>query len=119
MADGRRYSHWRQLRLEGYPASVDEIIVDIANPVSLSEREKAAMLRCFSRCNMAIYRCPSIPMDRQTLKTMATQFGLTRLDYHLCADPDGVSSLSVAESGQKTSYVPYSNRGLSWQRYLY
>lgn len=114
LADENSYSHWRHSRLDQYPESVDDITVEIANPGGLSDLEKSAILRACRRCNMAIYRCLSVHMDRQRLKGMASQLGLTRLDYHLCADPDGVSSLSVADAGQKMSYVPYSNRGLSW-----
>jgi alpha-ketoglutarate-dependent taurine dioxygenase len=114
LADEAAYQQWRQARLDAYPSNVDEIKVDIANPVSLSPAEIRKIKQACRRCNMAIYRCSTTGMDRQKLKQMAKQLGLTRLDYHLCADPDGVSSLAVADSGRKTTYVPYSNRSLSW-----
>lgn len=48
------------------------------------------------------------------VRQFAARFGLWRLDHHLCANVDGVAELSVAASGVRTGYVPYSNRSLSW-----
>jgi alpha-ketoglutarate-dependent taurine dioxygenase len=66
------------------------------------------------RSNMAIYQCRDPSVDRAAVVAFASEFGLTRLDHHLCANADGVSELSVASEGVRSGYVPYSSRSLSW-----
>ena len=63
---------------------------------------------------MAIYKCRDDFVDRDAVRAFASNFGLQRLDHHLCANEDGVSELSVASRGIRTGYVPYSSRSLSW-----
>ena len=48
------------------------------------------------------------------MRAFAAQFGLLRLDHHLCATDDGVAELTVASEGMRAGYVPYSDRSLSW-----
>jgi hypothetical protein len=48
------------------------------------------------------------------VRAFAANFGLFRIDHHLCANADGVSELSVAFRGTRSEYIPYSNRSLSW-----
>lgn len=114
LADDNNYQTWRQSRLDAYPADVDEIIVGIESLGKLTEADKEAILRACRRCNMAIYRCRDKSADRLAVRVFAAQFGLERLDYHLCTNPDGVSELTVESDGEKSVYVPYSSRSLSW-----
>lgn len=112
--DESRYQDWRTAKLAGYPRSVDDLVVEIGGLGRLSETERAAILARFPRCNMAIYACRDETADRAAVAQFAARFGLRRLDHHLCVNDDGVSELSVAGSGVRTGYVPYSNRSLSW-----
>ena len=108
------YQEWRNARLKSYPQSVDELFVEIAGLVGLSDAEIAAIKANCRRSNMAIYRCRDDFVDRAAVCAFASNFGLLRLDHHLCANEDGVSELSVASRGIRTGYVPYSSRSLSW-----
>lgn len=108
------YRDWRKARLDSYPGSVDELLVDIDGLINLSETDKSGIEETCRRCNMAIYRCREKWVDRAAVTTFAANFGLKRLDHHLCANADGVSELSVASKGVRADYVPYSNRSLSW-----
>jgi len=108
------YQQWRKLRLQSYPKCVEELIVDIGGLLNLSDTEKADIEKACKRSNMAIYRCRENFVDRPAVTAFAADFGLKRLDHHLCANADGVSELTVASEGVRADYVPYSNRSLSW-----
>jgi hypothetical protein len=108
------YQAWRNVKLNSCPQSADELFVEIGGLVDLSHAEKAAITANCRRANMAIYKCRDNFVDRAAVRTFASNFGLQRLDHHLCANEDGVSELSVASRGIRTKYVPYSSRSLSW-----
>jgi alpha-ketoglutarate-dependent taurine dioxygenase len=114
MMDKASYQAWRRVKLENYPQNAEELLVEIGGLTDLNGAEKAAILTNCWRSNMAIYQCRDDSVDRASVRGFAANFGLLRLDHHLCANSDGVSELSVATRGIRTEYVPYSNRSLSW-----
>lgn len=114
LKDEIRYREWRKNRLRIYPQNVDQIQVKIDGLLCMTATQKAAVKAICNRSNMVIYQCRDPFVDRAAIVTFASQFGLTRIDHHLCANADGVSELSVASEGIRTAYVPYSSRSLSW-----
>lgn len=112
--DGDHYQEWRRDKLGSYPKSVSEISVTIDGLRHLTTEQHAAFRRSIKRANMVIYRCRDTFVDRAAVVSFGAQFGLKRIDHHLCANADGVSELSVASTGVRSDYVPYSNRSLSW-----
>jgi alpha-ketoglutarate-dependent taurine dioxygenase len=114
MMDEESYQVWRDAKLENYPRNVQDLLVKIGGLADLGDAEKAAIIRNCRRSNMAIYQCRDDFVDRAAVLAFAANFGLRRLDHHLCANDDGVSELSVASRGIRTGYVPYSNHSLSW-----
>lgn len=114
LEDRTSYLEWRKTRLQSYPASVEEILVPVDGLRNMTPDQKAAIEVACRRSNMAIYQCLDASVDRDAIVAFASQFGLTRIDHHLCANADGVSELSVAATGIRTGYVPYSSRSLSW-----
>lgn len=108
------YREWRRGKLDSYPKSANEILVPIDGLQKLTGEQQAAIRRSIKRANMAIYRCRDNFVDRAAVVSFAGRFGLKRIDHHLCANADGVSELSVAATGVRSDYVPYSNRSLSW-----
>ncbi len=108
------YRQWRKARIEKYPRSAEELLVEIGGLANTSATERAEIVATCRRSNMAVYRCRNAFADRAAVRTFAAGFGLTRLDHHLCTNDDGVSELSVASEGTRSGYVPYSNRSLSW-----
>ena len=109
-----KYKQWRKAKLESYPGSEEELLVDIGGLTKLSDAEKALIIEKCQRYNMAIYKCRDKSVDRSAIREFAANFGLQRADRHLCANDDGVSELSVVTGGTRGGYVPYSNRSLSW-----
>lgn len=111
---GGGYQNWRVAKLQSRPGNVEDIIVDIDSLESPGQAAIDAIKQTCSNNNMVVYRCRDTFADRALVKRFGSDFGLHRLDHHLCANDDGVSELSVAVKGDRAVYVPYSNRGLSW-----
>ena len=114
LADKTAYQEWKKSRFRVHPKNAQELVVEIGGLGNLSATEKARIYTLCRHSNMAIYRCRDDFVNRAAVCAFASNFGLNRLDHHLCANADGVSELSVASEGARTGYVPYSNRSLSW-----
>ena len=115
LRDEEAYGRWRTSKLERHPASAADLTVPIAGLGAASGRERAAILDRCRWANMAIYTCrDGIAADAPALRAFAAGFGLRQFDRHFCADDSGVTALSVAETGRRRGYIPYSDRRLSW-----
>jgi len=115
LANEDGYAAWRDRKLEGYPDSVDQLIVEISDPRRLTKAEFEALRTRARKTNMAIYACPADGNpDKAIPRSLGAQFGLTELDYNMGADDDGVTSLKVVEGKWRSGYIPYTNRPIHW-----
>ncbi|MGE5336629.1 MAG: TauD/TfdA family dioxygenase [Gemmatimonadota bacterium] len=115
LSDRDAYQAWRERKLAVYPSSIDELIVEVADPLHLSPTERAALLERCGRANMAIYAAArKVPVDADIPRGIGAQLGLQTLDVNYLADDDGITPLAVAESGTRSSYIPYTNRAIRW-----
>lgn len=113
--DDDGYARWREEKLACYPRTADALIVDVADPYSLSSAERAALMQRCACANMAIYRTTAAPFDKSTVRSLANQLGLRRLDCNWLADEDGISPIAVATKNQdRRAYIPYTNRAINW-----
>lgn len=108
------YLAWREQKLAAYPASLEELIVEVADPRALTASEHAAILACCRKANMAIYASKCTEADKDIPRKLGQQLGLVRLDSNMLADEDAISSLTVAEGGEKSDYIPYTNKPIKW-----
>ena len=118
LADERAYAVWRERKLSSYPTSLDELVIEVTNPLALTEAEASAIHQACARANMAIYQTkPSdsgmIP-DSSLLAELGRQLGLSHLDQNLYASDDGISALQVSAQRRQHEYIPYSRRAISW-----
>jgi len=109
------YERWRERKLREHPARIEELVVEIGDPRSLTPAESAAILDRCRRANMAIYasKCGGEP-DKEIPRLLGAQLGLRRLDHNMGADEDAISSLTVQSDALHRGYIPYSNRPISW-----
>jgi hypothetical protein len=115
LGSGQVYKAWLTTKLENYPQSVDDLIVEIRDPLTITTAERTAIIERCRKTNMAIYACMRGNVgDKEIVRRLGQQFGLRRLDSNLCADNDSVTSVRVMPSGRHHEYIPYSNRPLSW-----
>lgn len=114
--DDASYRRWRDAKLAAYPKSMQDLIVEVADPRQLTAAEHDAILDRCRRANMAIYASPHTEADKDLPKRMGEQFGLKRLDHNVLADEDAISTLTVAEEkeGMRGDFIPYTNRAIRW-----
>jgi alpha-ketoglutarate-dependent taurine dioxygenase len=108
------YQDWRQLKLSQYPDKVEQLVVEVANPMRMSRSEIEKLTQVCSKTNMVIYHSQVNRPQRDDMLTIAAQFGLQQLDNHLCADDMGVSALCDDPDKQKHEYIPYTRKAINW-----
>ena len=115
LGDDTAYQRWRDAKLAGYPTSLDQLLVELADPRQPSQAEHDKILELCRKTNMALYVGTSgNDPDKAIIRSLGQSFGLERLDNHMCADNDAISSLTVQEDALHLGYIPYSNRPISW-----
>jgi hypothetical protein len=111
----RTYQAWRSRKLEGYPARLEQILVEINDPRSLTQAEYQAILQICQKTNMAVYASQTgTDPDKDIPRLLGKRYGLERLDCNMLADDDGLTSLRVVEGGQRHDFIPYSNKPIKW-----
>ena len=109
------YQRWRDAKRASHPTRARDLIVDVVDPRALSGAEKQALLQRCTTANMAIYRSPLQTPDKDIPRLLANQLGLHRLDGNWLADEDGISQIEVAAAtGDRTAFIPYTNRSIKW-----
>ncbi|MCS6945203.1 MAG: TauD/TfdA family dioxygenase [Sutterellaceae bacterium] len=115
LANTAAYRAWRERKLADYPQSVQDLVVEVRNPLVLSAAERAALLARCGRANMAIYACTRPPQDAKVaLRALAAQLGLRTLDANYLADDDGISPITVARGSVRGEFIPYTDRAIRW-----
>jgi len=80
-----------------------------------TESEIESIRAALARTNVAFYRLKSAASgDKAMIRALGRRLGLERLDNNLCADGDGITSLTVVEKPRQGEYIPYTNRPLNW-----
>lgn len=107
------YGEWRRQKLKNFPVSPDTIAVPVVNCRAPSAEERQTILDRCRKFNMAIYISEPDATKEDAL-ALAQHFGLVRFDQPLCTGEDGITEISVAGSGRRETYIPYTDKPLSW-----
>ena len=114
LEDTDAYLRWREHRLAHAIVTSNELIVEIADPLHVTQTERDALLNRCQRSNMAIYAC-HVEMDEIMLRAFGAQFGLIDLDANWLADKHGISRITVSTpDNQRQTYIPYTDRAIKW-----
>jgi hypothetical protein len=108
------YQRWREAKLNAYPATAEELVVEIRDPLALTDAEAGAMQDVCRKTNMVIYAGGTGREDKEIPRAVGNRFGLRRLDSNMLADDDGITSLQVVPGKSQRGYIPYSNNRLLW-----
>ena len=109
------YADWRGGKLQDYPTSLDDLVVEIGDPRHLTQAEHDKLQQLCRKTNMAVWAGLSgHDADKQIIRHLGLQFGLQRLDHNMCADNDAITSLTVQSDALRRGYIPYSNRPIAW-----
>jgi alpha-ketoglutarate-dependent taurine dioxygenase len=117
LENGSGYRAWRDSKLANYPRSVDELIVSINDPRSLSTPETNALAGRCQRANMALYYAAGhLGAYKSLPHQLASQLGLKRLEGNYLSDDDGLSSITpVSDEGNaRGDYIPYTHKPINW-----
>lgn len=111
--DGHAYQAWREQKLNHFPRRVNELIIELNNPIKLVDKEINRLNEGCATANMVIYRCAEDHDPKQSALAISQQLGLQQLDANICSDEDRIST--IEDSGDKRSqYIPYTNKALNW-----
>lgn len=116
-ANDAAYQAWRTAKLANYPARGEDLIVEVKDPARLTDSEYAALWSRIAKTQMAIYATSmGEAEDKDLIRKIAAQFGLTHLDANWLSDEDGISSLTPHdEDGQaRGEFIPYTHRPIRW-----
>jgi alpha-ketoglutarate-dependent taurine dioxygenase len=114
LSDIESYLRWREQKLVAAPNSVNELIVEVGDPRSLTPHEHTELTHRISRCNMAIYASPMHEADTDIPRLLGAQFGLEHLDANWLAGEDGISEIRVFDNGTRQNYIPYTDKPIKW-----
>lgn len=115
LGDAAAYRRWRAAKLAARPTSVDELVVELADPAAPSAAERTALLQRCARANMAIYRGPAAEVTPALPLALGRRLGLERLDANWLAEEDGVSHIAVSDrSDGRGGFIPYTERAIRW-----
>ncbi|MGN7613150.1 TauD/TfdA family dioxygenase [Magnetococcales bacterium HHB-1] len=111
------FQQWRETKLKGYPAHVEELFCSIEDPFSLTAQEEKLILQCIAKTNMVLYRFSSACSDsRKATRALLEQLmPSVRPDFNPGADEDGITALTPSlEKSEKSRFVPYQTAALHW-----
>ena len=107
------YADWRRQKLKNFPVSPENLVVPVADCGVPSAEEKQSILDRCHKFNVAIY-VTGPEATKEDALALAQHFGLVRFDQPLCTGEDGITEISVAGSGRRQAYIPYTDKPLSW-----
>jgi alpha-ketoglutarate-dependent taurine dioxygenase len=115
LANEAGYAAWRDRKLENYPTSIEDLVVEVRDPRNLTPAEFEALHARCRKTSMAIYAGPTgADPDKDIPRLLGSRFGLTELDYNMGSDDDGVTALKVVDGKWRSGYIPYTNRPIHW-----
>jgi hypothetical protein len=116
--DSAAYVLWREQKLDTAPRRIEDIIVELDDPRSLTAGQESQLIALNQRCNMAVYvsRTGSDP-DKAIPRSLGSQLGLHTLDSHWLTDNDAISPISVRGAevrGERREFIPYTDKPIKW-----
>lgn len=114
LENDKAYQAWRENKLESYPENINDLIVEVNNPASLTPAEFDAIQALVIKTNMAVYvGSTGTNPDKAIPAKLGEQYGLVELDDNMGAD-DGVTSLKVVSGQWRGGYIPYTDKLIHW-----
>jgi hypothetical protein len=114
LANHTAYAAWRERKLATCARRVDDLLVEVADPLHLTASERTALLERCARTNIALYATAvRTPVAADIPRGIGRQLGLRTLDVNYLADDDGISPLAAA-AGPRSGFIPYTNRAIRW-----
>ena len=113
-SDLEGYRAWRAQRLAGYPATLESLRVELASLASPSPGELGAIAQRIGAYNLALVCAPPHQIAPEAILAFGRALGLRTADSNLFADHRAISTITAGGSDDRTDYIPYTNKPLSW-----
>lgn len=105
---------WRERKLAAYPATADDLRVELGSLADPSASEREAIAQRVARFNMALIAVPPDQVVPEAILALGRALGLRTADSNLFADHRAISTIAAGGSDDRIDYIPYTDRPLSW-----
>ena len=110
------YKRWADKKLQGFSNKLDDLIVEINNPNSVSKSEKNIILKTIKQHNIVFFQINKGTINlKSSIKTLASQVGLGNYEVDSKSDNDGLTEIKIHNSMKPSAeYIPYTDKQLNW-----
>ena len=108
------YLAWREQRLGAYPASIDDLRVELTALATPSSGERGAITRRVAAYGMALVAAPPNQITPEGITAFGRALGLKTADSNLFADHRAISTITAGGTDDRVDYIPYTAKALSW-----
>ena len=114
--NSREYDSWKTDKLSKFSNNIEDLMVEIRDPMEISSAEKHKCAEIISNSNLVFFEIDKKPADiQQMLVMLSGQFGMRNFELMESSDGDGVTKIEVTDSNEsKGDYIPYTNKALNW-----
>ncbi|MBT7309081.1 MAG: taurine catabolism dioxygenase TauD [Gammaproteobacteria bacterium] len=114
LKDSTAWERWRDKKLEQAPSSLDELIVEVDDPRTITPMEHEAIVERCRHFNMAIYASELGEEGTHIPRAVGMRFGCHHINHNRGAEADAVTALTVQDDPLHALYIPYTNRDIHW-----
>ena len=110
------YKRWADKKLAGFTNKIDNLLVEINNPLNISSAEKNQIIQIINANNMVFFSVnKQAPNMKEQIKSYASMLGMGDYELDSKSDIDGLTEIKIYEkSNQESGYIPYSDKPLNW-----
>lgn len=110
-----KYQYWRDEKLANAVNSIEQCLLEIANPSVLSTAEKDKIQYLCRTNNFALFEIKAQDDYAQAIVQINRQVGLIDYDQHLYAQNDGLAYVTQSnKQEQRSEFIPYTNKAIGW-----
>ena len=110
------YNQWAEEKLESFTPKIDDLMVEITNPLNLTKSEKTQIKTLIKNYNMAFYSISRKSRDTEkSLLSLSQEIGLGDYELDSKSDENGLTPIKISGKGKiEDEYIPYTNKSLNW-----
>lgn len=110
------YKRWAEEKLEGFTNKIDDLLVEINDPLNISISEKNQINQIIQSKNVVFFSVnkPVLGTKKQ-IKSYASIFGMGDYEFDSKSDMDGLTEIKHHQKSHRDiEYIPYSDKPLNW-----
>lgn len=108
------YQVWRDDKLANTVKRVEECMVEVVNPYTLTDAEKDKIQQLCRTNNFALFEIAPQTDCVEAIVQFNQQFGLTNQDQHLYVQNDGLAHITQSDKQGQTDFIPYTDKAIGW-----